>query len=329
MSKTIVSIISDHLLPNFLFIKEMDGQYDHLLFISTHEMEDKAKSADLEHALRLPEGSVPRIVVENDNYHAILSAIKATDLPSSEEYIVNLTGGTKSMSVAAHRYFGDLSAQFVYVPIGKNSYYEFSSNEIKPLRYRVDIDEYFTLYGISFEYDNSLVQGEHRPFVIFDQLRRRRFFLTDELKDAHTAPTPALRSYLSGGWFEEYTYLRIKKDYHLDDRYIAKSAKIYRPGSVSNELDVVFVKDNTLYVIECKVTMFGYGKVPKEVVEEYLYKLAAVSSDFGLRVHSFLFTLHRMDRLPEETLRNLKKRSEILKIRDIVDGRKLIKPLIL
>ena len=32
MKKVLVSILSDHLVPNYLFIKEMRGQYNELLF---------------------------------------------------------------------------------------------------------------------------------------------------------------------------------------------------------------------------------------------------------------------------------------------------------
>lgn len=72
MSKTIVSILSDHLLPNFLFIKEMEGQYSDLLFVSTPQMEMQEKAMHLEVALGRKEGSVRRIVVANDNYKEIL-----------------------------------------------------------------------------------------------------------------------------------------------------------------------------------------------------------------------------------------------------------------
>lgn len=90
---------------------------------------------------------------------------------------------------------------------------------------------------------------------------------------------------------------------------------------------MVFVKDNALYVIECKVSMTGYGKVPKSVVDEYLYKLAAISKDFGLRVNSYIFTLHQMWRFSKATQENMSKRMRILGIRDIIDGPKLTQPL--
>ena len=329
MSKTIVSILSDHLLPNFLFIKEMEGQYSDLLFVSTPQMEMQEKAMHLEVALGRKEGSVRRIVVANDNYKEILDALRAEQLSDSVEYVVNITGGTKTMSLAVHEYFCQFNASFVYVPIGKNSYYDFSTDQTHSLDYRVSLNEYFTLYGLAYDYDNGLICDAQRPFNLFNEQKMSNFYLTEELRYAQKAPRPELRRYLGGEWFEEYVYLRIKRDFKLRDEDIAKSVKICRLSSTSNdnELDVVFVKDNALYVIECKVSMTGYGKEPKSVVDEYLYKLAAISKDFGLRVSSYIFTLHQMWRFSKATQENMSKRMRILGIRDIIDGPKLTQPL--
>lgn len=329
MSKTIVSILSDHLLPNFLFIKEMEGQYSDLLFVSTPQMEMQEKAMHLEVALGRKEGSVRRIVVANDNYKEILDALRAEQLSDSVEYVVNITGGTKTMSLAVHEYFCQFNASFVYVPIGKNSYYDFSTDQTHSLDYRVSLNEYFTLYGLAYDYDNDLICDAQRPFNLFNEQKMSNFYLTEELRYAQKAPRPELRRYLGGEWFEEYVYLRIKRDFKLRDEDIAKSVKICRLSSTSNdnELDVVFVKDNALYVIECKVSMTGYGKEPKSVVDEYLYKLAAISKDFGLRVNSYIFTLHQMWRFAKATQENMSKRMRILGIRDIIDGPKLTQPL--
>lgn len=233
------------------------------------------------------------------------------------------------MSLAVHEYFCQFNASFVYVPIGKNSYYDFSTDQTNSLDYRVSLNEYFTLYGLAYDYDNDLICDAQRPFNLFNEQKMSNFYLTEELRYAQKAPRPELRRYLGGEWFEEYVYLRIKRDFKLRDEDIAKSVKICRLSSTSNdnELDVVFVRDNALYVIECKVSMTGYGKEPKSVVDEYLYKLAAISKDFGLRVNSYIFTLHQMWRFAKATQENMSKRMRILGIRDIIDGPKLTQPL--
>lgn len=327
MSKTIVSILSEHLVPNLIFIREMEGTYSDLLFITTPLMEQRRSGIHLEMALGLEPESVRRVVVPNDNYRAILKELEAADLPEGQEYLVNITGGTKMMSLAVARYFDRYDSHLVYVPLGTNVYYDLSSEEPYAITYRVTLEEYLTLYGLRYECDNSLIQGKKEPFYTFNYMRLRDFAIpwryTHANEDDGLKPTQ--RRYMTGEWFEEYTYLRIKSDFHLRDEDIAKSVKIYRDDSINNdnELDVTFVRDNALYVIECKVTMNGYGKQQKGMVEEYLYKLAAISKDFGLRVNSYLFTLHKIGEMPQATQDNIKKRMRILGIRDIVDGHKL------
>ena len=57
--------------------------------------------------------------------------------------------------------------------------------------------------------------------------------------------------YLTGGWWEEFVYYKIKEAINPDD--IAIGPVIRTKGvKRQNELDVVFIKDNQLYVVECK-----------------------------------------------------------------------------
>ncbi|GHT36953.1 hypothetical protein FACS189435_0930 [Bacteroidia bacterium] len=72
----LVSLISEHVLPNFLFIKEMTGRYDELLFVTTKEMEDKAISNRLKKALGLNNCSVDCIRVFNDNLNKTIDELK-------------------------------------------------------------------------------------------------------------------------------------------------------------------------------------------------------------------------------------------------------------
>ena len=58
MKRILISILSDYLQPNFLLIKEFEGRYDRLAFITTKEMIDKGKGHSLEKALGLETDSV-------------------------------------------------------------------------------------------------------------------------------------------------------------------------------------------------------------------------------------------------------------------------------
>ena len=121
--------------------------------------------------------------------------------------------------------------------------------------------------------------------------------------------------------------MRIKKELNLREQDIAMSLKIYREDSQNNdnEIDVAFMYENALYIIECKVSMNGYGKEKWQTIEDYLYKLAAISKDFGRIVRPYIFTLHKMEKLPDGSLKGLQKRMQILGIRNIIDGKQLSK----
>lgn len=321
MRKVLVSILSEHLIPNYLFIKEMKGKFEQHLFISTDYIESKNIGEHLEDALYYKKRKrVERVIVDNDNYHTTIAKLSKHGLSDKDEYIINLTGGTKIMSIAVHDFFQSYKSHFYYVPISKNTYYDFDKKASSPLSYRITLIEYFTLYGLKFDCDNNLIKKQDYTLNYFEDIKKGKYppLSTTFVKKQKNSE---LKRYYSGSWFEEYTYLRLKKELNLGDNYIAMSLKIYRDdlNKNDNELDVVFVYENTLYVIECKVSMKGKPKKKEQdVIVEHMYKLASVSKDFGLKVYSYLFTLHNLNELKKETLQHIHKRAQILGINKII-----------
>lgn len=327
MKKVLVSILSDHLVPNYLFIKEMRGQYNELLFIGTPYTESKEIATHLENILEDKAENIKKIIVESDQYQKGLQSLENTSLPTDVQYIVNLTGGTKIMSLIVYDFFRKLNSSFYYIPIGKNTYCNIEEENMHALQYRISLREYFALYGLNYECDNALLKDAETTFQFFEKQKKRKFYLSNEIKNSQKAETAKDKKYYAGEWFEEYTYLRIKKELNLREQDIAMSLKIYREDSQNNdnEIDVAFMYENALYIIECKVSMNGYGKEKWQTIEDYLYKLAAISKDFGLIVRPYIFTLHKMEKLPDGSLKGLQKRMQILGIRNIIDGKQLSK----
>ena len=77
--------------------------------------------------------------------------------------------------------------------------------------------------------------------------------------------------------------------------------RIARPGTQhNNELDVVFIKANTLFVVECKT-----GVASDHMFNEIVYKASALKESFlGPSSHSYIFTLkndydHRLAHVSE------------------------------
>jgi len=319
----LISIISDHLIPNYLYAKEKIDMFDVFVFITTPQMEARHVSDNFEKALGYEPGEIERVIVDNDNYASITEKLEASDFGKDAEYWINQTGGTKLMSIALYEYFKDFDSHFVYIPIGTNTYYDFESKERMDLTYRMGLKEYLTLYGITAVYDNRLLADEKRTYTLFQRQQHNGFHLTPDIKNAqHGKKTAEEKRYLSGEWFEEYVYLRIKNDMNLEDNQIGRSVKIFRDtsGTNDNEIDVMFVKDNKLSMIECKIGITGISG-PRNTIEAFQYKFAAIAKDFGLKINSYLFVLPNMCALfSDENLESIRKRNKILGITGIIDG---------
>ena len=329
MKKILVSILSEHVVPNYLFIKEMKGNFDELLFVTTPKVAALQRGRQIERALRREELSVKRVEVESDDYQSIMRTLGEECTGVEHSYIVNLTGGTKMMSLAVHDFFMKVEHHaFYYIPIGRNVWYNLEDGMPHPIAYRLKLNEYLTLYGLNYTAEPEMLQSEEESVRLFDKVKAKNFHLPDYLFRAKEIYEDSQkRIYFSGGWFEEYIYYRIKRELNLGDDYIAKGVKIFRNANDDtndNELDVVFMYENMLHVIECKVTMYGNDKEKKvkDTVDKYLYKLAAISKDFGLAVNSYLCSLHRFQ--TEQEFKSADRRRRILGIKAIIGTQQLL-----
>ena len=329
--RILISLLSDHIIPSYLYIKEAKDEFDQMVFITTEHTEKMGIGVHLENTLSLPPNSVRRVMVSNENYAEILAQLEAAKFGDGNQYIVNETGGTKAMSIALFHFFSQRGAKFVYIPIGTNSYFTFGSKEEHPIKYRMNLKEYLSLYGLRYECDNSLIYDEkYTRDEVFAELKSRHFHVLDDMRYSQQLPEAEERRYWGGAWFEEYIYRRIVRERQLPEDCVGKSVKIYRKEMVQpndnkndNEIDVMYVEKNQLYIIECKVTMFGFGNNAQGTVEGFLYKLAAIAKDLGLRVNSYLFTCHQMHKFSDASLENIAKRCRILGVRGIISGKEL------
>lgn len=155
MSHIHVCLVSDQPIPNILGIHHF--RPDELLFITTEEMERKRKVASILDALNTTgldyRNKAGKVIVKEDS---ILDCHKKLEgwIQDKEdsEFVVNLTCGTKIMSIAAYEYFKDYSSQMIYVPIPKNEFIvpfpKKSPGKVVPLDLRLDVIGYLTAYGL-------------------------------------------------------------------------------------------------------------------------------------------------------------------------------------
>ena len=95
--------------------------------------------------------------------------------------------------------------------------------------------------------------------------------------------------YLTGGWFEEYVFYLINNNIHPDDIAIGVHIDGCTEIKHNNELDVCFIKNNQLFVIECKT-----GINSQSMFNEIVYKASALKEVLlGISCHSYIFSLKK------------------------------------
>jgi hypothetical protein len=214
MSHIHVCLVSDQTIPNILPVVALKP--DELLLLTTSQMEDKGKSA---HILACLKG----IGLDYDTRHHKIEVVEdsITDCQrklsvwmsgrEDADFVVNLTGGTKIMSIAAFEQFKDYGSKMFYIPIGRNEMVNIfpkrSSNQIMPLKQRMKVDDYLAAYGLTSRNHAKL------PLMKQDALDRK------EIAALIAATYPKLRNLLfwMGGSLREHR--DDKKPYLLHGKF--------------------------------------------------------------------------------------------------------------
>lgn len=98
-------------------------------------------------------------------------------------------------------------------------------------------------------------------------------------------PDEAARFYANGGWLEGHVFGVLQgMRQELGIRDLARSLRVEwdeRKSLIDNEIDVAFLADNRLYLIECKTKRFENNDSPEADVAATLYKLNTLRDYFG------------------------------------------------
>ena len=342
----IIILVSDQTVQNVQFLKwyfRSNLQTIDLLFVSTDKMEEKQKSYCIQNALdytaKYINESKTICVKENSLSDVKEKLSKITGSWQHKNYIVNITGGTKIMSLAAYEFFSTFdNSRIFYQPIAKDLEQIFPEQKEFEVKELLTLEEYMKAYGISFRYDNECLMNydfnktiyekiikdnreslkpivamqnnsyfknifKRKDSVDFTQIPDEKFVTPEGNKIEKStvletlsnfpfdlkAITHAQLKYITGGWFEEFVYQKIKDELKLSDQNIALNVNIEKQGD-KNELDVAYLdSNNKLHVIECK--SFVDGKEGKKVLDDALYKLQAImKTKFGLNAVPHLYT---------------------------------------
>jgi len=234
--------------------------YDATCLVPTEKTEDLARSLsifirrdrDLSRIKVLPYFKIAAYDLERAEM-TIRKQVNQLMNTYSGKVCINLTGGTKIMSMAGMLAAFEMGCSMIYLSTEKNKTITIAPgktvSDSSPLFVSISIDQYLSAYGIESSLDHSFADPE----------------------------SPTLHPPKEGDDLEEFVFQKAVASGYFDDvkkgLFIRK--KTFHGESIINELDVIVIRNGRLAVCSCKS-----GKYNKE----YLAELEAVTAreKFGI-----------------------------------------------
>ncbi len=150
--KILFCLLSDQHVPNLLSVHHFKPDRLVLLESAGMKKKDAAKNllraleaGDLDYRGRCHVEPLP----DENNLATIRTSIKrAYDGSPQDQWIANITGGTKPMSIAAYEFFKEKSARVIYTPINcPTELLDVENGGIETCRHRPKIREFVAGYG--------------------------------------------------------------------------------------------------------------------------------------------------------------------------------------
>jgi len=360
-----VCLISEQQAPNLLpaLDPELGPKAKKMVMLVSDKM--KANADRLEEVLKrhgFNSESFTHLDIAPYDYEGIWNKLAGyLDRPENkgEKIALNITGGTKIMTLAAQSVFSAADLPMFYVNESTSRvivmYGKTSRAEEVPLGIKLNMKDYLSAYGYDTEkpsepmsknkFAEELINNPSRyekglsrlnGIVGKEKSKRRLDFAAETTDDAEVLqPILALcaehglvkspvwkqgswsfdslsaRKYVCGGWLEEYVFTALSGQ-GLEEKIQGKArgVKIVTvPKEVGNELDVVFMADNRLHIIECKT-----GRLEDEKAMPVLDKLRNLKSRTGLKTKALLVTWRGLD---DDMNKPNKKRAEAYDIKVI------------
>jgi hypothetical protein len=325
---TLISLVSDQTLPNVELIKEFKERIDKYLFV--HSTKTQTNVEWIVRACELDTNQVTRLLVNPFDWQDIEEKLKNYEF-EDENYILNITGGTKLMILVFQEFFKNLGASIYYVT-GQNLTYvkTFPALGQRTFQFtkKINLHEYLYSYGFEIKPgtpSNTYIEAKsilnfflHR--LSDDSVKAINILRNHRSKPFKIAQSPEVagfiemlnyqpinpnkltkydNKYLSGDWFEEYVYYSIKQELNLADDEIGTGYNLFKKNT-PNEIDVIFIYNNKLHIIECKTSVFDERILPSggikriNLLPEIIYKCDALRGKFGLFAYSAILTLEEL-----------------------------------
>lgn len=296
MNKTLICLISEQIIQNLLFIKEFEDEDCNYVFITSDEMEQKKVSKTIQKSLNIKKIKI--LKTDYFNAESIVNDLNKYSWNINHEYIINGTGGTKLLSQIVFAYFSKFNnMEFYYLPINTNSIQMLHPKIIKKKltdKANLTIDNIFEANGYDYNFNNTLYKPEMFTSDFYQKIINLK--TPGENHSIKESYEPKVsypdKQYYMGAWFEEYMFSMINNNMNMKNGSIYKGVKFYSKHSKTSnnvhEMDIAFVYNNKLYLVECKVYK---NKLKGKNMTDPIFKLSAIQNMFGINTVSIVAIL--------------------------------------
>ena len=333
----LLCLLSDQHVPNLLSVRHF--QPDRLVLLESAGMKQKHAADHFLEAVRLggPDyrDRCSVLPLKDENHLDLIRPCleQAFAQQPAGEWVVNLTGGTKPMSIASYEFFRPKPARLVYAALNRpNEFLDFSGRPAETCGHQLTIQEFLAGYGFQFvsPLEDVLEREKYLRFLPAtaelivrhaaasgvlplskerrDEAHRKGIELgpgelrvpNEELRKAIAKAcklraagdelrgwlAPWAGKFLTGGWLEVFLWGLLKRhaaQLGVWDVHVGLHVR-HRDTNSENELDVAFMHDYTLCMVECKS-----GSQKHDRDGDVLYKVEAVTRQFrALRARGYL-----------------------------------------
>jgi|GEM_PF-5531777 len=304
---TIVLLLSKQALPNLSFVKLLKTQntqiHRYILIGSDYTTKNKFH-LHLTEALGLEQIEYELWKVDAESYAQaqkdLAQYLQEERNKEPQKFWLHLTGGTKMMAMAAQNSFNQHNQKYqslklgsYYMPLGGKSIHKMTGQK-KKISLQYTLKEYFTSYGFDIQVETPICSAKEMN-AYWKCLKENDFNLK----------ATALKKYKiqhkdNAALWEELIYHKIKSSFKLSEDQIALSLKIsaknrtlkqLKESDNDNELDVVFILEDKLYIVECKSSKSTANRTIKTTAQDAIYKLAAIKERLGLHASGIVAIL--------------------------------------
>lgn len=369
-----VCLVSAQAAPNLLPILDSAFKPKKAIFLVSKTMKQRA-----EYLAKTFEKLNVKVKLKNisDEFNFGLmedEIFKLVEEYENESIALNVTGGTKLMSIAAENAFSALGKPIFYIDTDSNHILFISKNEEQKwlpnleMKAKNKIDIYLSAYGSTvLSTQNPIERKKYLPAIepfiknydnytqvipllnLHATLSQSNGYKSEYTKDNKKTgkldelllgldyqgllnydgqtidfKNREIKTFLNGGWLEDYTYFQLKEIANIED--IACGADVANPKfklgkneyssenkGNKNEFDIVFMAKNKLHIIECKTQLMDKNGGIK--ADDILYKLETLKDYGGLMTKKCLVSYFDV---PEQ----VKNRANFLNI-EIIQGKDL------